>query len=148
MNKWQQDVLDFHRETEIDIGDEPPKIRRPELRADLILEEAKETIEALTGIKITGIAIDPEGGQQDLLGAIDGCIDLMVVTLGTLIEMGVKDVEPFWDEVQRANMEKAGGPKRDDGKQLKPEGWKPPDHARVFVETYGVHPDVKMNGSK
>lgn len=143
MNKWQQDVLDFHRETEIDIGGQPPMIRRPELRSELILEETKEVVEALTGVKITGLAIDPEPGTQSLLGAIDGIVDLIVVAIGTAIEMGI-DLDPFWDEVQRANMAKAGGPKRDDGKQLKPPGWVPPDHAKILRERYGVY--VNTNG--
>jgi predicted HAD superfamily Cof-like phosphohydrolase len=31
-------------------------------------------------------------------------------------------------------MAKAGGPKRADGKQLKPEGWTPPDLAPILAE--------------
>lgn len=144
MNKWQEDVLEFHKEMDLLVGDVPPEIRRPELRAELILEEAKEVVEALTGVKITGVAIDPEPGQPSLLEAIDGLIDLIVVSIGTAIEMGI-DLDPFWDEVQRANMAKAGGPKRDDGKQLKPEGWVPPDHAKVLRERYGVY--INTNGA-
>lgn len=144
MNRWQEDVLRFHRETNIDIGGEPPQIRRPELRAELILEEAKEVVEALTGVKITGVAVDPEPGHQSLIEAIDGLVDLIVVSIGTAIEMGI-DLDPFWDEVQRANMAKAGGPKRADGKQLKPEGWVPPDHARILRERYGVY--INTNGA-
>lgn len=33
---------------------------------------------------------------------------------------------PFFKEVHRTNMHKLEGPKREDGKQLKPPGWKPP----------------------
>lgn len=36
------------------------------------------------------------------------------------------DLKPFFKEVHRTNMNKLQGPKREDGKQLKPEGWKPP----------------------
>jgi predicted HAD superfamily Cof-like phosphohydrolase len=36
------------------------------------------------------------------------------------------DLRPFFREVHRANMQKLTGPKRADGKQLKPEGWQPP----------------------
>ena len=31
-------------------------------------------------------------------------------------------------------MDKAGGPKRADGKQLKPEGWQPADLGRVLKQ--------------
>lgn len=58
--------------------------------------------------------------------AIDAVVDSIVVLLNTTNAMGI-DLEPFWDEVQRANLAKAGGPTREDGKKLKPEGWKPPD---------------------
>lgn len=36
------------------------------------------------------------------------------------------DLRPFFKEVHRTNMHKLRGPVRDDGKQLKPEGWRPP----------------------
>lgn len=36
------------------------------------------------------------------------------------------DLRPFFREVHRTNMNKLKGPKREDGKQLKPDGWKPP----------------------
>lgn len=41
------------------------------------------------------------------------------------LALGV-DLRPFFLEVHRTNMHKLTGPKREDGKQLKPEGWKPP----------------------
>ncbi len=137
MNRWQRNVREFHEACDIDIGGYPPEIRRAELRAELILEETKELVEALTGVKITGLAIDENPGEQSLLGTIDALCDLIYVALGTAVEMGI-DLDPFWHEVQRANMTKSEGPKRDDGKQLKPEGWTPPDHARVLHEVYGI----------
>jgi predicted HAD superfamily Cof-like phosphohydrolase len=36
------------------------------------------------------------------------------------------DLRPFFREVHRTNMHKLTGPKREDGKQLKPPGWKSP----------------------
>ena len=36
------------------------------------------------------------------------------------------DLKPFFEEVHRTNMKKFTGPKREDGKQLKPADWKPP----------------------
>jgi predicted HAD superfamily Cof-like phosphohydrolase len=87
------------------------------LRAELIREEARETVEAIE--------------RLDIVEAIDGMCDLLVVTYGTAVEWGI-DLEPFFDEVHRTNMAKAGGPIRADGKQLKPEGWTPPDIAGIL----------------
>jgi predicted HAD superfamily Cof-like phosphohydrolase len=36
-------------------------------------------------------------------------------------------------EVHRANMHKTDGPRRADGKQLKPEGWRPADVRAVLA---------------
>lgn len=49
----------------------------------------------------------------------EGCWDCAAQGLGI-------DMRPFFLEVHRTNMWKLKGPKREDGKQLKPEGWKPP----------------------
>lgn len=134
----QQDVADFHEALELPIGDSPA-IRRPELRAALIMEEAIETCEALTGHKIdwryTGDRVS--GTEQDrLANVIDGLCDTLVVVYGTAVEAGV-DLGPFWDEVHRTNMAKQGGPRRADGKQLKPPGWEPPDIEGILARLTG-----------
>jgi predicted HAD superfamily Cof-like phosphohydrolase len=119
MHRVQHDVARFHRVV-VGIPDYVrPEIRRPELRAALIKEEAEETVEAILA--------------GDLAEAIDGMCDLLCVVYGTADEFGV-DLAPFWDEVHRTNMEKAGGPVREDGKRLKPEGWTPPDIAGMLAE--------------
>jgi len=56
---------------------------------------------------------------------IDAICDITFVIHNCSNAMGV-DIEPFFDEVWRANMRKADGPLREDGKRLKPPGWKPP----------------------
>jgi predicted HAD superfamily Cof-like phosphohydrolase len=131
----QQDVADFHQAIGIPIG-ETPGIRRPELRASLIMEEAVETCEALTGRKVewayTGEDLSV-GKRRRLVKAIDGFCDLLVVTYGSAVECGV-DIGPFWTEVHESNMQKVGGPRRADGKQLKPPGWKPPDVEGVLLK--------------
>lgn len=116
MDKHQAQVAEFHRALDIPIG-ETPELRRVDLRCALIAEEAQETVEAA------------EAG--DIVGAIDGLCDLIVVALGAALEWGV-DLEPFFDEVHRTNMAKVGGPVRADGKKLKPEGWQPPDIAGIL----------------
>lgn len=120
MNKWQRDIYEFHRALDIDVGNfNHPGIHRPELRAELIREESKECIKAIK--------------KGDLIGAIDGMIDTIVVVLGTAVEFGI-DLEPFWNEIHKTNMAKQGGETRKDGKKLKPEGWVPPDLKGVMVE--------------
>lgn len=131
MHKAQQDVAEFHSKVLKREDPTTPAIRRAELRANLIMEETFETVMSLTGHKIYfdwGPAVD----DPDLIGAIDGLIDLLYVTYGTALEMGI-DLEPFWDEVHAANMRKVNGPVREDGKMLKPEGWVAPDIAGVLA---------------
>lgn len=99
---------------------------RLELRRKLILEALLDTLEGL-GLKITDIEkatitlVEP-----NMIEAIDGMCDLIYVTIGTAIEFGI-DLQPFFDEVHRSNMAKAGGSKDASGKTLKPPGWTPPN---------------------
>jgi len=121
MNKYQQDVEDFHRACGIPVGEYIQALdpERTALRRDLIKEEGRELRDAYRDYKIPEI--------------LDGSVDSIVVILGGLVEMGI-DLDPFWEEVHRTNMAKAGGPVREDGKQLKPEGWVAPDLKRVLRE--------------
>lgn len=107
------------------------------LRAKLILEEALETVEAL-GVTVRvgegGPLIEEEklqyadGNPVDVEGVVDGCADISVVTVGTLIAFGVDD-EPVLEEVDSANLRKfgPGSYMREDGKWMKPPGWTPPN---------------------
>jgi predicted HAD superfamily Cof-like phosphohydrolase len=115
-HKVQRDVEDFHLALDVPVC-HTPAIRRPELRAELIAEEAIETVRAIE--------------RRDLVGSIDGMCDLLCVVYGTAAEFGI-DLAPFWDEVHRTNMAKRGGPTRADGKKLKPDGWEPPDIAGIL----------------
>ncbi len=58
--------------------------------------------------------------------------DLLYVTYGALIACGV-DADAVFAAVHRANMAKASGPRRADGKQMKPAGWQPADVAAVVA---------------
>jgi predicted HAD superfamily Cof-like phosphohydrolase len=89
--------------------------------------------------------------QGDIIEAADALADLVYVTLGTAVEMGIP-FDKVWDAVQQANMEKAVYPRHgieckllnspdhapercdcgavlytDAGKTKKPEGWIPPN---------------------
>ncbi len=64
----------------------------------------------------------------------DACLDGVYVLLGAMYEMGIKP-GPFFDEIQRANMDKERGQvaKRQNSgyDAVKPEGWKGPDNSWV-----------------
>ena len=67
----------------------------------------------------------------------DACFDLMWVIIGYMKSRGW-DCENIWDEGAKSNLSKIDSAtgkviKREDGKILKPEGWKPPDFAK-FVK--------------
>jgi predicted HAD superfamily Cof-like phosphohydrolase len=140
MHKPQLQVRQLHEEVVfMPTSPAEPMIRNGELRAALMMEEPFETLCALVGTsKAVAIALEQiasvlkkreglvDGDKPNLEEAIDGCIDTLVVTYGTLEDMGV-DAEPFFDEVHNANMRKKDGPVRADGKRLKPPGWVGPD---------------------
>lgn len=105
MNKMQRQVEQFNRAIKAQ-----PSL---ELVIKLIREEVDELIEGL------------EEGNE--VKTIDGACDSIVVILGAIMHRVGVDLEPFFDEVQRTNMQKATGPIREDGKRLKPEGWKEPN---------------------
>jgi hypothetical protein len=123
----QRDMLEFFRGVGGLVG-ETPALRNEDLNADLILEEARETAESITGRRVIILFDDdlPPTRPRSLAGAIDGLCDQLATVYGAAVTFGV-DLAPFWEEVHRTNMAKAGGPTRADGKRLKPEGWDPPD---------------------
>lgn len=125
------------------------------LRAKLILEEAFETCDAL-GVEVDVSSYDDEGShcakeidadmfcyrlndRFDMVEAVDGCLDTMVVTVGTLSCLGVGDALPM-ELVLDANDAKQTGPMREDGKRLKPEGWLPPNIERELIMQGWVKP--------
>ena len=118
---WYQDIVDFHRATGTLISKRPtfplPVVQG--LRLKLIREELEEVVDAIF--------------NDDLVEIADGIADSIVVLLGTAVSYGI-DMRPVWDEVHKTNMAKVGGPKRADGKVLKPEGWKPPDVKSILIE--------------
>ena len=121
MENLQRDVRLFHYGAGLHVAKYPSTPPPPvqDLRVRLVDEEYTELIEALAE------AGYPASAKQ--LGNIaKEASDLIYVVLGTLVTYGI-DLEPVWKEVQATNMDKLRGPKRDDGKQLKPEGWQAPD---------------------
>jgi predicted HAD superfamily Cof-like phosphohydrolase len=67
---------------------------------------------------------------NDRVEILDALIDILVVVAGAINSMGANG-EAAWDEVMRTNFAKIDPntgkvKKREDGKVLKPEGWKGP----------------------
>ena len=84
---------------------------------NLIKEESKELEEAIS--------------KNDRKEILDALIDILVVTTGA-IHSGGFDGEGAWQEVMKTNFAKIDQQtckvkKREDGKVLKPEGWKAPE---------------------
>lgn len=113
------------------------KTRR--FRANIILEEALETIEAL-GFNVIlkpfdgDLEIGPQAYEPNLEKIVDGCADVIVVTTGTLSACGVAD-EAVQAEVDDANLRKfgPGSYKREDGKWMKPPDFRPPNIEGVLA---------------
>ncbi|MEX2543217.1 MAG: hypothetical protein WD314_15525 [Trueperaceae bacterium] len=101
------------------------------LRRKLIEEENAEVMEALDGLADASGASDEER-ESRLAAAAHELADLLYVTYGALVWFGI-DADEVFAAVHSANMRKATGPKRADGKQLKPPGWQPADVAGVVA---------------
>lgn len=139
------DVYSFHDAMDLPSRDEPswPGVERAQLRLDLACEELLELAEAL-GVEegwlfqarqyldqmevrhLKRASGDPLPEREQLTNIADALIDKIYIDVGTLLEFGIPG-HRVWRVVHAANMAKQGGEKRADGKQLKPEGWKPPD---------------------
>lgn len=125
---WTEMVGHFHRLMGVPILERPgfPSPVRTELRKRLISEEHDELFEAL----YTG----------DLVKVADGIADLIYVLIGTALEFGIPIREVF-AAVQYSNVAKMGPDGkpivREDGKIIKPEGWRPPDIKGILLR-YGA----------
>jgi predicted HAD superfamily Cof-like phosphohydrolase len=111
------------------VGQETPSFAQAtvsdqaELYKKLIKEEVEEFWEA--------------EAVSDDVEQIDACFDMMWVIVGYMKSRGW-DCEKIWDEGAKSNLSKIDPvtglvKRREDGKILKPEGWKPPDFTK-FVK--------------
>lgn len=137
-NRLHEQVTAFHKVFGAPIAERPTDIARVRmgLRLRLIAEEFCELMVAggvppqyasRTYNEIVD-AIEWVKGSTgaDMPGVADALADLDYVIEGMRVEMGI-DGGPIADAVHAANMRKLDGPRRADGKILKPEGWSPPD---------------------
>ncbi len=120
MSPEQRMVKEFHEKYGAPSAARPtmPTHKDRLRRARLIFTEAAEFIEA--------------ADKNDFIEMVDALADLLVVTYGTAVELGV-DLEPVFAEVHRSNMSKNGGMDVG-GKILKGPGFTPPDLLGVLQE--------------
>ena len=115
----QKQLQDFHRIFEVleyvNFEDVPDEVH--DMRFRLLEEEFNEYKEALA--------------NRDVIEVADALADMIYIAVGTANIYGIP-LNRVWDEVHRSNMDKVDKNtglirRRDDGKILKPEGWKGPD---------------------
>lgn len=141
MSRLREMVLEFHEKLGVtgDLskpGEQTEDIKR--LRAQLVAEEFLEFLDSLgwfTGtIRDAFLAeLSHKPDPTNMPDLADALADLDYVVEGTRIAFGVNG-DPIAEEVHRANMAKLGGPRREDGKILKPEDWTPPDIEEELYE--------------
>ena len=112
MYEAQTLVQEFHKAFDLSMAECPrmPDAKTVALRVRLIQEEFDELQEAMKAEHLPHIAKE--------------LADLLYVVYGTAVACGM-DMEPVFREVQRSNMSKVGGSKRDDGKWIKPPTYSP-----------------------
>jgi predicted HAD superfamily Cof-like phosphohydrolase len=116
---------------------ERPTLPPPDLaalRQKLIDEEYAEVTAAFQRI----ISANGSGANQtELLADLAHELsDLLYVAYGAMLACGL-DADAVFAEVHRANMQKVDGPRRADGKVLKPADWQPADVAGIINGTAG-----------
>lgn len=111
-----------------------PTIPHPDtlsLRRTLIQEEYREVMAAFAS---AFAVLDGEMETAvDLAPLAHELADLLYVVYGTFATLGI-NADAVYAEVHRANMEKLGGPRRADGKLLKPPGWQPANISSILQQ--------------
>ena len=125
------DLLEFHRAVGLGAPDSPamPDVQTLELRRTLIWEEFNEVMAEFDKARAAGQVLELSNLLHELA-------DLLYVTYGTFVACGV-DADAVFAEVHRANMQKSSGKRREDGKILKPEGFKSADVRGVLEGLMG-----------
>jgi predicted HAD superfamily Cof-like phosphohydrolase len=97
------------------------------LRIKLLREEVEEYAQAVA--------------DGDLVEVLDALADIGYILAGSVLNHGLHHLyDEAFAEVHRSNMAKLVDGKvlrREDGKVMKPEGWKAPDLARILAELTG-----------
>jgi predicted HAD superfamily Cof-like phosphohydrolase len=119
------DVATFMRAGEQNVetrnaGYYPARLPQADLYFDLVEEEFEELKEAVI--------------RKDIVETADACADLIWVVEGLMYSLGI-DPQTVWEEVAKSNFSKTVDGKlikREDGKVLKPETFRPPNIQRAL----------------
>jgi len=145
-----QDLIDFHRESGEPISEKAAHLEghAPHCEAGDMLREVKKIVaQQGNGQKALRLNLMVEELAEyceasfagDLVEEFDALLDLLYVTVGTLVSHGFP-VHLGWDEVHHSNMRKVAGvdlPKRDEnGKVMKPDRWTPPNLEALLLDQY------------
>ena len=84
--------------------------------------------------------------ENDDVETLDAGFDMMWVIIGYMLSKGY-DVENAWDEGAKSNLAKIDSAtgkviKRDDGKVLKPDGWKKPDFSKFTCKRLALNKKI------
>lgn len=120
MSPEQQMVREFHQKFNAPVQEKPIMINEKDRmrRSRLICSESVEFLEC--------------ADKGDFIGMVDALCDILVVTYGTAVELGV-DLEPFFKEVHRSNMTKCQA-KDSGGKIMKGPFYDPPDLGKILSD--------------
>ena len=127
MSNFYTDVKDFHIAFGQRVGEKPelPDSKERTLRMKLLAEEMYEDTAA--------------ENDNDIVEIADALADIIYIACGTAVAYGIP-LDDVFEEVHASNMAKLVDGKpiyREDGKVLKPEGWKPPDIESVLKRSHG-----------
>ena len=114
-------VKEFYLAINTQLPEQPtlPDRDRLALHRTLVSEEYQECMAIFDHLLTDG-----SDSETHFVQLVHELVDLLYVAYGALNACGVEADELF-AEIHRANMDKTKGPRREDGKLLKPAGWQP-----------------------
>ncbi len=151
---YEAAVRQFHEAMGVPVNDSATVLDAETrcLRVRLLLEEVLEFARA-SGVRVVADAsaldgtllevTDDPAAAPDLTAMAQELADVQYVTSGAAVTFGLP-LGAVFSEVHAANMRKVGPDgkvqRREDGKVVKPPGWRGPDVARVLAEAGEVTP--------
>lgn len=120
-------LSEFHEAIGLVVPTRPtvPDLTTLRLRYTLIQEEFTEVQSEFKQLQLK-LETNNQIPTTDLAPLVHELADLLYVTYGALNLLGL-DTNQVFAKIHQANMHKTTGPKRADGKQLKPDDWQPAD---------------------